>query len=493
MTAARAAPRVRISNELLGYLSVFTITTAAALLCVLDIVLKQPVAVDFRSFYTAFLAADRGLNVYDVKVLEAIASELSLPEGPTFPYLYPPFFAYAFQWLARLHPETAQLVWSSAAVVSFGAAAALTVAAIRRASPGAAGAERAPVAPASLIAYVALLAWTLNLRHNLVMGQINPLVLACLCAALALSLSGKDTFAGLALAVAAGIKITPVLLATPWVLERRRRALAGLAAGLGALVLVSLPLGAAPAWIEFLRRLPRMSHGDTIPGLFNPGAAPNFSLAGFYTRLFASNTAAVKVASVLTILLLLGGALALGGRAASPSCSMRRLLPLLVTMIVASPFTYVHHVLYVFPAALFALARAASEERRAEVGALLGLLSLAALDFPYVYERFKAPLPPLLLSVNLYVLLAIYALGMLLLWRERRPSGAAPGALALARDGEAHDRPVHDAAQRSSPGEAHAGAKARAKVAPARARWATSRSSWSRPRTSAPSRSSSAC
>ncbi|AUX26103.1 uncharacterized protein SOCEGT47_066620 [Sorangium cellulosum] len=450
----RAAPRARASNELLGYLAVFTISTGAALLCVLDIVLKQPVAVDFRSFYTAFLAASRGLDVYDVEVLAAIASEMRLPEGPTFPYLYPPFLAYAFQWLARLRPEVAQAVWSSAAVVSFGVAATLAVAAIRRASRGSPGADRAPAVPAALIAHVALLAWALNLRHNLAMGQVNPLVLAFLCAALALSLSGKDALAGLALAVAAGIKITPVLLAIPWVLERRRRALAGLAAGLGALALISLPLGAAPAWLEFSRRLPRMSHGDTIPGLFNPGTTPNFSLAGFYTRLFASNIAAVKVASVITVLLLLGGALALGGRAASPSCSLRRLLPLLVTMVVASPFTYVHHVLYVFPAALFALDRATEKERRAEVGVILGLLSLATIDFPYVYERFKAPLPPLLLSVNLYVLLALYALGMRMLWRE---AGAAPGALAPAGGGEAHGRPARGAAaQRSSPGEERA-------------------------------------
>ncbi|WP_437503743.1 glycosyltransferase family 87 protein [Sorangium sp. So ce1099] len=436
MTSILAAARARISNERLGYLSVFAFSAGAAWLCVLDIVLKQPVAIDFKSFYSAAVAASRGLDVYDVTVLESIARELQLPHEPTFPYLYPPFFAHTFSWLARLSPDTAQQVWSSMAVVSYGLAATFAVVAIRRATRGDRDAARGPAIPTVLLAFIAFLAWSLNLRNSLAMGQVNPLVLVFICAALALSFSGKDTPAGLALAVAAGIKVTPILLAIPWLLQRRFRALAGLAAGLGALVVISLPFGAAPAWLEFLRRLPRMSHGSKIPGLFDPGTVPNFSLAGFYARLFGQDAATIKAASVITILLLLGAALALGGRAPSPPRSLRMLLPLLVTMVVASPFTYVHHVLYIFPAALYALDRAAKHERRLEMGALVVLISLATIDFPYVYERFKAPLPPLVLSVNLYVLLAIYALGMYMLWRERREGSAAPGAVAPGRGGQ---------------------------------------------------------
>ncbi|WP_437673496.1 glycosyltransferase family 87 protein [Sorangium sp. So ce131] len=432
MTAILATLKARLSSDPWCYAAAFVFCAGAAWLCVLDIVLKQPVAVDFKSFYTAAVAASRGLDVYDVKVLEGIAAEKHLPHKVTFPYLYPPFFAYGFSWFSRLRPATAQGIWSSLAVVSCGVAAVCSMVAVRSASRGRDGAARAPAVTSSLLAYVVLLAWTLNLRNSLAMGQVNPLVLMFLCAALALSFSGKDTLAGLALSVAAGIKVTPILLAVPWLLQRRLRALVGLAAGFAALFLVSLPLGAAPAWLEFLRRLPRMSHGATIPGLFNPGTVPNFSLAGFYTRLLAPDTAAVKVASVVTILLLLGAALALGlgGGAPSPSRWPRMLLPLLVTMVVASPFTYVHHVLYLFPAALFALDRAAKQERPLEMGALLLLISLAAIDFPYVYERFKGHLSPLLVSVNLYVLLAIYALGMYMLWRERRAEAAAPAAIA---------------------------------------------------------------
>lgn len=428
MTSILAAARARISDQHRSHLAVFAFSAGIAFLCVLDIALKQPVAIDFKSFYAAAVAASRGLDVYDVTVLEAIARELRLPHDPTFPYLYPPFFAHTFSWLARLPPGAAQEVWSITAVVSYGLAAMFAVAAVRRATGDARGAA-IPTVP---IALVALLVWALNLRNSLAMGQINPLVLAFLCAAIALSLSGKETSAGLALAVAAGIKVTPILLALPWVVQRRFRALAGLAAGLAAVVLLSLPFGAAPAWVEFLKRLPRMSHGSRIPGLFDPGTVANFSLAGFYARLFGPDAAAVKTASTITVLLLLGGALALGGRAPSPARSLRMLLPLLVTMVVASPFTYVHHVLYVFPAALYALDRAATRGRSMEMGVLVVLLALATVDFPYVYERFKAPLPPLALSVNLYVLLAIYALGMVLLWRERREA-AAPEAAAPAR------------------------------------------------------------
>lgn len=414
-----AAVRKRLSGELPYYLAIFAFSTGAAWLCVLDIVLKQPVAIDFKSFYAAAVAARRGLDVYDVKVLESIATEMQLPHALTFPYLYPPFFAHTSSWLARLRPDIAQQVWSTIAVVSYGLAATFAAVAVHRATQAPLGEARRMAVPTVLIALIAFLAWSLNLRHSLAMGQVNPLVLVFICAALALSIARKDTPAGLALAVAAGIKVTPLLLAIPWIIERRFRALAGLAAGLAALVLISLPFGAAPAWLEFLRRLPRMSHGAKIPGLFDPGAVPNFSVAGFYARLFGQDAAAIKTASAITILLLLGGALALGGRSPSPSRSLRLLLPLLVTMIMASPFTYVHHVLYLFPAALYALDRAAAQDRRLEMGALVVLLSLAAIDFPYVYERFNGQLPRLATSMNLYVLLAIYALGMLLLWRER--------------------------------------------------------------------------
>ncbi|WP_159397842.1 glycosyltransferase family 87 protein [Sorangium cellulosum] len=460
MTAILATLKARLSSDPWYYAAAFVFCAGAAWLCVLDIVLKQPVAIDFKSFYTAAVAASRGLDVYDVKVLEGIASEKHLPHKVTFPYLYPPFFAYVFSWFSRLRPGTAQGLWSGLAVVSYGVAAVCAMVAIRSASrdrDGAAGAPavgaaRAPAVTTALIAFVVLLTWTLNLRNSLAMGQVNPLVLMFLCAALALFFSGKDLPAGLALSVAAGIKVTPILLAVPWLLQRRFRALAGLAAGFAALFLVSLPLGAAPAWIEFLKRLPRMSHGATIPGLFSPGTVPNFSLAGFYTRLFASDTAAVKVASVVTILLLLGATLALGlgGGAPSPSRWLRMLLPLLVTMIVASPFTYVHHVLYLFPAALFALDRATKQERLLEMGALLALISLATIDFPYVYERFKAPLPPLVLSMNLYVLLVLYGLGLYMLWRERRAEAAASGAIAApARERESAVVPASGAAEPS--------------------------------------------
>ncbi len=437
VTALAAAVKKRLSGEIPCYIAIFAFSTAAAWLCVLDIVLEQAVAIDFKSFYAAAVAARRGLDVYDVEVLESIATEMRLPHDPMFPYLYPPFFAHTFSWLARLRPNVAQQVWSSIAVVSYGLAATFAVVAVRRATQGSLAAARRVAVPTVLIALIAFLAWALNLRKSLAMGQVNPLVLAFICAALALSVARKDTAAGLALAVAAGIKVTPILLAIPWVIERRFRALAGLAAGLAALVLISLPFGAAPAWFEFLRRLPRMSHGAKIPGLFDPGTVQNFSVAGFYARLFGHDTAAIKTASAITLLLLLGGALALGGRSPSPSRSLRRLLPLLVTMIVASPFAYVHHVLYLFPAALHALDRAAEQERRLEMGALVVLMSLATIDFPYVYERFKGPLPRLALSMNLYVLLALYGFGMFLLWRERRETatGRQPPAPTSPRVG----------------------------------------------------------
>ena len=381
-----------------------------ALICASDLLIGHGNGIDLRSFWGAAAAAKRGASPYDFAVLQQVARDANLPPGDLFPYLYPPFFAYGFSWLAGLSFAATQALWAWLSAVAFGASVWLATRAARIAI-----AE--PTSPLPLFVLGALLTFALPLRNNIDIGQVNALVLVLICGALLASFTGRSFLAGCLLAFAAAIKVTPIVLALPWLVERRYRALAGVAAGLAAAVLVTLPFGGASAWPEFVSRLPGMSHGAHIEGLFEPKIVFNFSLAGFYARLVDS-AAAVRVASVVTILTLVAVPLVLAVRAHPETRFERLLLPLSVVMIVASPYAYVHHLIYLMPALLLALHRALREDRRALCAALLVATALLAVDFPWLF--FRHPQGAIVTSLDLYVLLALYGIGVAQQLRDRR-------------------------------------------------------------------------
>ena len=371
------------------YFAFFTII--AWIVCA-DLLLGRAYMLDFQSFYGAAEAVKRDLDPYDAHVIDAIARESDL-RGPIYPYLYSPFVAYGMSWLADVRHDLAQTLWSYMSIVAYGLSSMFAMrCAVTKQAAG------------WLVVITALLAFALPLRGNINIGQINALVLALICAALWLAHSDRPFSAGFTLAFAVVIKIMPLVLALPWLLERRLRALVGLAAGLVAAFLITLPFGGAGAWLEFARRLPTMSHGSTIPGLFPAKTHWSFSLASFYARLFDSPSA-VRIASIATIIALVAGIAFVARRKSTEHV----LLPLSVVMIVASPLAYTHHVIYLLPGLLLALHLALRDERRVLAGALLVLGALASTEFPNVYT---SGWPTLALSLNLYALLALYGIGV---------------------------------------------------------------------------------
>ena len=407
----KAVPWVRHAGALAFFVLV-------AWICVFDLIIEQPVMIDFYSFYGAASAAQRGFDPYDFQTLQALVRELNVPRAPLYPYLYPPFFAFAFSWLGALQPATAQKLWSYASFIAYGGASLLAV----RAAMQAVDSTRARI-PAPLLVLASLLTFVLLLRNNMALGQINTFVLVLMCAAILLSLSGRFFWAGFALAFAAAIKITPIILVLPWLLERRARALYGFGAGLGAAFLLTLPFGGAGAWVEFASRLPTMSHGSRIPGLFETKVVFNFSLAGFYARLFDS-AGAVRTATLITLLALVAITIAIAMR--YRASYERLLLPLSVLMIVASPFAYMHHIIYLMPALLFALYRALREDRRILLGALIAVTALAVIDFPLLVMRGQLGTGAIASSMNLYPLLALWGIGIWSITQNGMSSSGPP-------------------------------------------------------------------
>ncbi|WP_138732328.1 glycosyltransferase family 87 protein [Modestobacter excelsi] len=97
-------------------------------------------------------------------------------------------------------------------------------------------------------------------RYGLWLGQTTPLILLLTIGAVALA-RRHPVLAGLLLAIPVSIKITPVLIAGWWLLDRRRRtALLGLLGGLAGLALVQLVLvdrSVVTAFVTALRHVQR--------------------------------------------------------------------------------------------------------------------------------------------------------------------------------------------------------------------------------------------
>jgi alpha-1,2-mannosyltransferase len=383
--------------------------------CSAPILILEPFPIDFGSFYGASSAVKRGLDPYDFQVLMKVSHEAGFLRDGVLPYLYPPFFAYAFSWLPELGIEAASTFWRYLLLLGIGLTAVFTIRAAMASHPR----EDDDKIPLSLVGVAAFLMFVLPLQNNVFMGQSNNLVLVFVSAALMLAVTGRELSAGFVLAFAVAIKVTPILLVLPWVLERRSRPLAGLAIGLLVAFLITVPFGGASAWVEYWHRLPQMSHGATIPGLFRSKAVWNFALAGFFARLSDSH-ATVRAASIISILVLLALVAIAAQRATGPDRYQRMLLPLIVLMIIASPLAYTHHIIYLLPPLLLELHRALREDRRVHAGALLLLSAIASCDFPAVYSN--PPPGTIWTSINLYALLALYGVGVWSLVRERLPA-----------------------------------------------------------------------
>ena len=149
------------------------------------------------------------------------------------PYVHEPGFAYALSVFAG--PGT----WSG----SVRALTAVSVLAVL-ATVWIIGRTWAPMLlqPVPFAAVLLVLSISEPLRNALWLGQTTPVILLLTIGGVALA-RRHPVLAGLILALPVSIKITPVLIAVWWLVDRRRRkALSGLAAGLGVLGLVQLLL-----------------------------------------------------------------------------------------------------------------------------------------------------------------------------------------------------------------------------------------------------------
>lgn len=262
--ATTAAPEhpVTAPNRLLTGIVIAAIAIAAIVTAVVaaGIMQRDPIWLlepDFRVYHMGGSAVLSGVSPYDVATIEG------------YPFTYPPFAALILASLGLVNVHVAFVVWTFVNVLALEAAIWIALglgepeSRIRRAKFAVLATVAAlPMAPVML---------------NVSVGQINVLLMLLVLADLA---RRPGRFQGIAIGIAAGIKLTPLIFIVYFLVTRRIRAAVVSAATFVATVLVGflvLP-GPSARWLgELVLDAERM---------MTPGAAPfNQSMRGVFAHL----------------------------------------------------------------------------------------------------------------------------------------------------------------------------------------------------------------
>ena len=168
---------------------------------------------DFHAYWLAGRLVARGQNPYDLAAFGELARIEGIPSVVGGGYSYPPLFAVLMEPLAALPFATAGWVFTTGSVLAFG----ITVTGLLRSTPAFASAtwRRRAAGALALGLYPPIIT-------SLFIGQVNLIVLGLLAFGLFGGASMPRTIAaGLALGLAAGIKLVPGLLLVPLLLARR--------------------------------------------------------------------------------------------------------------------------------------------------------------------------------------------------------------------------------------------------------------------------------
>jgi hypothetical protein len=227
---------------------------------------------DFHSYWYAGRLLAEGSSPYELEALRAIAAR----HGDDFMvgtgYSYPLPFAFLMVPLSRLPFDAALVVFNGLSIALFAVAVAIW---LQRFHPHA--------RPAWLRLAAALCGGWPPVLGSVVNGQANLLVLAALAAAVSLVLGtsrARTAVGGVAIGLAAVVKLVPGVLVVPlWLAGHRRAAITGAAIGFLA------PLGVAAVLYPSAT-----ADGAGLATLLGPDPfVTNQSINGFVSRLVESS------------------------------------------------------------------------------------------------------------------------------------------------------------------------------------------------------------
>jgi alpha-1,2-mannosyltransferase len=404
--------------------------------------LRSPVGqYDFSSFYAAALALrhDPHADIYAAAVLARSGAAAHVQVQPPLPYTYPPLLAMLFTPLTLVPFRVAARLWLLANAGLWLAATAILAVELRvwlrRAPIARDDAGRAPatsraggIDDLTLVALAASAAVCLPFapaQQTVLTGQIDLLVLLPLALIPALTRGGHERWAGGAVALAAMLKLTPVILVGYLLLRRRWEAALAAVAALATLALASLAVVGPRVFFAAFPEALRVGGHDTGLGQNEALFAP---LVG---AIAAAGPGAAAAARDAEYALLLALAVAIGvvlWRARpGPSAETPTYAVGLSALLLLAPTAWVHHYVWVLPAAVpllgvtAALALGAAEpEWRGRGRLLLGVTMAAAAlllpGLPYQWDTQAHPATTLLLGLPLRPLaLELRAVGTVLM------------------------------------------------------------------------------
>jgi hypothetical protein len=342
---------------------------------------------DFSSYYAAATAlrTNPHANIYDSHVLDGAGAAAHVLVNPPLPYTYPPLFAIVLSPFTVLSFRILSRLWLFSNAALWLVITVLLAIEIRHLVGSAVGGSmvdesrrwRRLTQDPTLAVSLALAAW-LGLTftpasQTLATGQINFLVLLPLAVVPWLTRHGHERWVGGAIALAAMLKFTPVLLIAYLLLRRRWEAAAAAIVTLAALAVVCILIVGPGVTLASLGQALSVGTGDAGLGhneaLFAPiltalGASPISGLA-----LLVARGLTVALALALGYWLWRGNAVVFTDKEHCERAEYVGYGLALCALLLLSPITWVHHYVWVLPAAAIALGLAL---RRALASAVIG-------------------------------------------------------------------------------------------------------------------------
>jgi hypothetical protein len=412
---------------------------------------------DFSSYYAAALAlrGDLHANVYSAAVMARSAAAGHVQVQPPLPYTYPPLFAILLIPLTLLPFRVAARVWMVVNAGLWVGCALLLAAEIRRilrralapALPTAASVDTTsatsgwrallePVTLASLAVSALVCLSFAPAQQTLLTGQVDLLVLLPLALVPRLTRHGRERWAGTMIAGAAMLKFTPVILLLYFALRRRWQALVAGLVALAALVAASVAVVGPGVFVNSVTQALHTGTSDIALGHNEALFASVLQQLRATAPAWASPAHAVALVLLAALAIVTGVAVARARPGAGNAVDAVdddgvRDAPVaycmaLCGLLLLAPTAWVHHYVWVLPAATLLLAYAISGLLRAVPGArapwiwrlALTLLAILAVGWmlPHAWDTQPHPHVQLFQGLGLRPLfLELRAIGTLLL------------------------------------------------------------------------------
>lgn len=342
--------------------------------------------------------------------------------APGLPFTYPPIAAIVFAPLALLPAAVAMGAWTFLSVLALEVVVWLTLRQLGVTDPA---------ARMRWTAAFTVLGLSLDMVvFNIWVGQINILLLLLIFVDL---FTRNGRFRGVAIGIAAGIKLTPLIFIPYLLFTRRFRAAATATATFAGTVLIGfavMPKDAASYWAKYVFDVDRITQDGQVPFL---DASPR----GLLVRLDTPNVGVVYLVLAMVIGIL---GLALSVRASRSGHELIGVMACGITGLLVSPVSWIFHWVWFVPLLVMLTVYAFSPSSRTsqKVAAVLLWLVYVASTWWVVRQIQLLPIPE---PVNHFFsnLQIIVGIGALIgfaryLYRKADTPADAPEPLAALRE-----------------------------------------------------------